>query len=250
MPFAETVDQEVLESATRRFLDEHYPVDRVRVLAGAATAFEPALWAQAAQLGWTSLLAPEEAGGGSVSENGLADLIVVASQFGRHAAPGPLFGSNAVAAALGRWGSVAQQAGPLKELLAGDAPGAWAHESVRQVRDTRNPGGVTATTAGGTVVLNGSAGKVEGAADAAYLLLTAGDVTSRSQYLLRLPAANVEIVPLRGLDLSRRYQSVTLHDVALPVDAMVGDSGAADDHDAQLLDLVAGDGPRRDRWGR
>ena len=61
---------------------------RVRALAAEASTFEPARWREAAQLGWTTLLVPEAAGGGSISGNGLADLLIVASGFGRHAAPG------------------------------------------------------------------------------------------------------------------------------------------------------------------
>src|SRR5579864_5902189 len=129
--FAETEDQELFESGTRRFLEAHYPVARVRALAGAGSAFDPALWRQAAQLGWTALLAPDDVGGGSISGNGLAELLIVAYQFGRHAAPGPLLGTNAVAAALGQWGTPEHRAGPLKEILAGDAVAAWAHASTR-----------------------------------------------------------------------------------------------------------------------
>src|SRR5687767_11639226 len=103
--FVETPDQEVFESSTRRFLETHYPIERVRELANAPTTFDPARWREAAELGWTTLLVPEDAGGGSISGNGLADLLIVASLFGQHAAPGPLFGTNLVAAALGWWGS-------------------------------------------------------------------------------------------------------------------------------------------------
>jgi alkylation response protein AidB-like acyl-CoA dehydrogenase len=70
--FAETEDQELFERATARFLETHYPMTRVRALAAERSTFEPARWREAAQLGWTTLLVPEAAGGGSISGNGLA----------------------------------------------------------------------------------------------------------------------------------------------------------------------------------
>ena len=69
---------------------------------------------------------PEDAGGGSVSGNGVLDLVLVAYEFGLHAAPGPLGPTNVVAAALGRWGSDDQQPGPLAGLLSGEQVAAWA----------------------------------------------------------------------------------------------------------------------------
>jgi alkylation response protein AidB-like acyl-CoA dehydrogenase len=225
--FAETEDQELFERATARFLETHYPMARVRELAGEASTFEPERWREAAQLGWTTLLVPETAGGGSISGNGLADLLVVASWFGRHAAPGPLLGTNAVGAALGWWGSPEQQSGPLAELVAGDAVAAWAQRTV------------AATESGDTVVVHGRVGAVEYAADSAYLLVAADEAAGRSQFLVPLDAPGVERAPLRSLDLTRRFDDVTLSDVAVPADARVGPPGAADEQDAHLLDVVA-----------
>jgi alkylation response protein AidB-like acyl-CoA dehydrogenase len=236
--FAETEDQQLFEGATRRFLEAHHPVGQARALAAGETSFDPACWRDAAQLGWSTLLVPEGAGGGSISGNGLADLLIVAFEFGQHAAPGPLFGTNAVAAALGQWGSSEQQAGPLKELLTGDAVAAWAHTSAGGPLGTRRPS-VAATPAAGTVVLDGRAGNVEGAAGARYLLVTAGHPAGRTQYLVPLDAPGVQLSPLRGVDLARRFSEVSLRDVVLPAGAQVGAHGAADEHDAHLLDVIA-----------
>ena len=54
-------------------------------------SFDPAWWQRAAELGWTGLLVPEELGGGSVSDSGVADLAMVAEQLGKTVAPGPLY---------------------------------------------------------------------------------------------------------------------------------------------------------------
>lgn len=230
--FAQTPDQQLFEQATAGFLEAHYPVARVRALAESESTFEPAVWQDAAQLGWTTLLAGQDASGGSISGNGLADMLIVAFQFGRHAAPGPLLGTNVVAAALGRWGSADQRDGPLAELIAGDAVAAWAHVAAGGPR-------VTSALSGGNVALSGRAGTVESAADARYLLLTADEPAGRTQYLVPLAAPGVELTPLRGIDLTRRFHDVVLHDVALPPGSRVGEPGSGGEHDACLLDLAA-----------
>ena len=61
-------------STARAFLDKHASLDQVRALHGQDVSFDPEWWARAAELGWTSLLVPEELGGGSVSGDGVRDL--------------------------------------------------------------------------------------------------------------------------------------------------------------------------------
>ena len=60
----------------------------------------PGLLATRRRAGWTSLLVREEHGGGTISGAGLVDLSLVAYEFGRHAAPGPLLATNVVASTL------------------------------------------------------------------------------------------------------------------------------------------------------
>jgi alkylation response protein AidB-like acyl-CoA dehydrogenase len=238
MMFAGTTDQELLESSTRRFLEANHPVRRSRELAGEEATFDAALWRETAALGWTSLLVPEDAGGGSISGNGLADLLVVCSLFGQHAAPGPLLGTNVVAAALGRWGSADQQGGPLAELLSGDAVAAWGHSSTAAA-PTRSASPVVATASGDGLVLSGRVRNVEGAADADGLLVSADGPGGRTQYLVPLAASGVELSALRGVDLTRRYHDVDLRDVRVPGGAALGPPGTADERDAELADLLA-----------
>lgn len=236
--FAETEDQQLLESAARRFLGSNHSVEKVRALAGAPSAFEPSLWKEAAQLGWTALLAPEAAGGGSISDNGLSDLLIVAYQLGQHAAPAPLLGVNAVVCALGRWGSPEQRKGPLAELIAGNAVAAWAHPTLDAAPAQRRSR-VSATAARDSVVLRGRATQVESAADAKLLLVSADEPAGRSHFLVPLDCSGVERKPLHGVDPTQRFGDVELHDVVLPDSARVGAPGAAEAHDAALFDVAA-----------
>ncbi|HXY28198.1 MAG TPA: acyl-CoA dehydrogenase family protein, partial [Acidimicrobiales bacterium] len=93
-------DQEFFRQTTERFLSEQVPPDALRALRDDPAGFDAAYWRQGAELGWTSLLVDEEHGGGTISGAGLEDLSLVAYEFGRHAAPGPLVSTNVVAAAL------------------------------------------------------------------------------------------------------------------------------------------------------
>src|SRR5579871_4920693 len=119
-----TPDQEFFRETTARFLDEHAPVAEVRRRRDDPAGFDPDYWRRGADLGWTSLLVGEAAGGGTISGQGLIDLTLVAAEFGRHAAPGPLVPTNVVAAALNE---TAAHSGVLAELLAGTAVATWCY---------------------------------------------------------------------------------------------------------------------------
>ena len=75
-------------STTQSFLEKEASLSRLRELHAAGTSFEADWWRRAAELGWTSLLVPEELGGGSVSGDGVADLALVAELVGKTVAPG------------------------------------------------------------------------------------------------------------------------------------------------------------------
>src|SRR5215472_1345266 len=105
-----TSDQEFFAETTRKYLDDKASPTDLRQLRFDPIGYTPDFWRQGAELGWTSLLVSEEDGGGSISGRGVADLALVAHEFGRHAAPGPLIATNVVAAALSRSGSAEQKA--------------------------------------------------------------------------------------------------------------------------------------------
>ncbi len=76
-------------STTQAFLEKEASLSHVRGLHDSDVSFEHDWWQRAAELGWASLLVPEELGGGSVSGDGVADLALVAEQTGHTVAPGP-----------------------------------------------------------------------------------------------------------------------------------------------------------------
>ena len=112
-------------------------MERVRELADEATTFDAGVWREGGRAGLDDA-ARARGGRRRVDQRQRPRRPARRGPpFGRHAAPGPLLGTNVVAAALGRWGSPAQQAGPLAELVAGDAVAAWAHAVDRSARRRR-----------------------------------------------------------------------------------------------------------------
>jgi alkylation response protein AidB-like acyl-CoA dehydrogenase len=235
--FTRTEDQQLFEHTTRRFLESECPLDTIRDLAAHPVGYEAAFWQRGAELGWTSLVVPAEAGGGSVSGEGVRDLSLVAHQFGLHAAPGPLLGSNVVAAAIGRWGSPEQQAGPLEELLDGRAVGAWAlaeaphHETLGRV-DMR------ATAAADGFRLDGVKSPVEAGTNTTYILVTARTEPGLSQFLVPMGTPGLRVTPLHSLDMTKRFVRLEFEQVVLPPSSLIGDVGQAAASAAWLTDLA------------
>ena len=211
-----TEEQAFFVDTTRRFLDSECGIPAVRNLADDPLGYDPAVWARGAELGWTSLLVPEADGGGSFSDHGLLDLVLVAEEMGRVVAPGPLVPVNVVAGALGRVGSPEQKADVLPGLLSGERVAAWC--------GARPVGG---RPDGDGFVLSGTCAPVEAGARADHLLVAVEHDGALSQVLVPAGAAGVTVTPLSGLDLVRRFAEVRFDDVAVPAGAVVGPVGDA-----------------------
>src|SRR5277367_6612419 len=100
MDFGFGQDQELLRSTTRRFLTEHQSLTEVRRSLEEPDLFDEAIWRRGAELGWTAMLVPTEYEGGSVTDQPLVDLIVLAEELGRELNPGPFVPCNVVADAV------------------------------------------------------------------------------------------------------------------------------------------------------
>jgi alkylation response protein AidB-like acyl-CoA dehydrogenase len=211
-----TEEQAFFVDTTRRFLEAECGIPAVRHLADDPRGYDPKVWVQGAQLGWTSLLVPEADGGGSFSEHGVLDLVLVAEEMGRVVAPGPLGPVNVVAGALGRVGSPEQKAEVLPGLLSGERVAAWC--------GARPVGG---RPDGGGFVLAGTCGPVEAGAQADHLLVAVEHGGALSQVLVPAGSAGLTVTPMSGLDLVRRFAEVRFDDVAVPADAVVGPVGGA-----------------------
>src|SRR6476660_8508501 len=117
-------EQMLFGSTAQAFLEKEASLGRVRKLHAEDVAFEVDWWRRAAELGWTSLLVPEELGGGSVSGDGVADLALVAELAGRTVAPGPLHPVSTVLAGLVE--APENHEGTIEALVSGEIVASWA----------------------------------------------------------------------------------------------------------------------------
>jgi alkylation response protein AidB-like acyl-CoA dehydrogenase len=227
-----TPDQDFLRQTTAKFLSNEAPVAEVRRLRDDPGGFDRKYWQRGADLGWTSLLVSEEKGGGSVSGRGLVDLTLIAHEFGRHAAPGPLIPGNLVASALSSAAGTHDEV--LAELMAGTAVAAWCWE---EPVGAGRFGDVTveARVDGQHIVLDGIKRPVEAAAQADYLLVTGRTNDGLTQVLLPVGTAGVSVRPMRTVDLTRRCAVVSFEEARVPLDAVVGEVGEAADQVEQQL---------------
>ncbi len=231
-------DQEFFHETTARYLDESVPPSRVRELRDDPTGFDRGYWKQGAELGWTSLLVDEEHGGGTISGEGLVDLGLIAYEFGRHAAPGPLVSCNVVAAALSRHGAPGVAADLLLGLLSGDSVASWCAPDIESGVGWRSP--VSIRLDGDELVVDGHARPVESAMDADVLLVTGQGDGGATQVLVPATAAGVTVGRLGTVDLTRRYGTVRFDGVRVPAAAVVGTpAGAGADVERQLLVATA-----------
>jgi alkylation response protein AidB-like acyl-CoA dehydrogenase len=171
------------------------------------------------------MLVPEHLGGGSVSGNGLIDLTIVADAFGGHVAAGPLLPANVVAAAIALAGTDQQREAFLPGLLAGETIAAWSVGPPDA--DGTVSAGIVARRDGEDLVLSGSQAPVEAAAQADLLLVTARGDDGPTQVLLPIDQPGLAVTPLESLDLTRRFATIQLDDVRVPVAAALGVPGRA-----------------------
>jgi alkylation response protein AidB-like acyl-CoA dehydrogenase len=233
-----TEDQELFRETTAKFLERTSPLATVREWAEKEpNGFPASYWKQGAELGWTSLLVAEDHGGGSVSGHGLLDLALVAEEMGRWVSPGPLVPTNVVAAALSEFGTDAQRDAYLPQLLSGDAVATWC---LGEPRRSGLPTAITleATRKAGGFVLSGKKGAAEAAGEAESFLVAALVDGAPTQFLVAADTPGVSVARAEGIDLVRRYATVSFDDVTLPPEAVLGEVGGAGAQIETLFELA------------
>jgi alkylation response protein AidB-like acyl-CoA dehydrogenase len=164
------------------------------------------------------------------------DLALVAYEFGRHAAPGPLVATNVVASALSTHDA---HADVVASLLSGEGIATWCFPEPGQAPGGWRPA-VEVDRDGATLVVRGEARPVESAVQAGQFLVTARDGNRTTQVLVPASADGVSVAPMQTVDLTRRFGAVTFHDVRLSTEALVGEAGEArSDVEHQLRQALA-----------
>lgn len=231
-----TSDQELLRDTTARFLSDSVPLAQQRKDRNHPAGFDAGWWKSGAELGWTMLLVDEADGGGSVSGRGAVDLALIAYEFGRHAAPGPLVDCNLVAAALSGQAGDMQRAA-LGEILAGTAIASpcLGFAPWQRIDDA----GITIRRDGADLVIDGEVRPVGSGLQAQWLLVTGRSESGTSQVLVPADSPGIERRGLKGIDVSRRFAAVRFNGVRVPATALVGDYAGAAQQAAQQVQQAA-----------
>jgi alkylation response protein AidB-like acyl-CoA dehydrogenase len=206
-------------TTTQSFLDKEASLVRLRELHAAGISFDVDWWRRAAELGWASLVVPEQLGGGSVSGDGVADLALVAELAGKTVAPGPLHPVSTVLAGLVEAPENHQDT--IESLVCGEIVAAWAVYEPGKPWSPRRAA-VTATSTAAGYRIDGVKDRVEAGADSAVLLVTAQAANGLQQFLVPTDLPGVRVEPQRSIDMVKRYARVYFDGVELDAAARVG----------------------------
>jgi alkylation response protein AidB-like acyl-CoA dehydrogenase len=237
MNFGFNEEQELLRSTARKFFENECPSAAVRALMDSAEAMTPELWTKLAEQGWLGLIYPEAYDGMGL---GLVDLVVLMEEMGRAVVPGPYFSAVLLGGqAILEAGSEAQKKEWLPQIAAGAkrVSLAWLEPSA-----TLGADGVTlaAVPKGGGFALSGTKLFVPDAHTADALVVAArsaaGGEKGISLFLVPRGAGGLDVKLLPTMDQTRKLCEVTLHDVAVGRDALLGEAGSGWTPLARVLD--------------
>lgn len=211
-----TSEQEMFRETVRKFVSKETSLEHHRELADNPDGFDREWWRQGAQLGFTSMLVTEDQGGGSLSGEGLMDLVIVAEELGRLVSPGPFVPTNVVTATVSKYGTEAQIAEHLEGLLSGETVATWCRGRAGEVEAKPH--------CNGGFTLTGTLDGVEAVVQADLLLVTARTPGGDVQLLVPADSPRCVRTPMVSLDMVRRFGSVSFDEVEVGSDALVAGS--------------------------
>jgi alkylation response protein AidB-like acyl-CoA dehydrogenase len=233
-----TEEQSLLRDAARTWTQEKSPVSAFRKVRDAAPplAYDPAVFAEMAQMGWTGVIIPEEYGG---SDFGWLSLGLILEETGRTLTASPILASAAAAGALLLGGTATQKETWLPKIASGEVVGALAvdegpHHAPAKVATTAKKSGAGWTLDGAkTFVLEGmAAGLLVVSARTAG---KAGDEDGISLFLVPADAKGVTRQALKLAD-SRGAANVAFAGVELGAEALLGEAGKGSPLLEKILD--------------
>ena len=229
MNFGFNEEQELLRSTARKFFDNECSSETVRKLMESPEGMTPDLWKKLAEQGWLGLIVPDEHGGMGL---GIVDLVVLMEEMGRAVVPGPFFSTVLLGGlAILEGGTETQKKAWLPKLASGDARATLAWMEPTADLGAR---GITlpATAKGSGHVLNGTKLFVQDGHTADVLVVAARTATGKtaeegiSLFLVPKGSPGLTVTLLPTMDQTRKLCEVTLKDVVVGPDALMGSAGS------------------------
>jgi alkylation response protein AidB-like acyl-CoA dehydrogenase len=225
MNFGFSEEQELLRATARKFFDNECTSTFVRARMAEPAGVTDEFWTKLAEQGWLGLVYPEEHGGSGL---GFVDLTVLMEEMGRASMPGPFLSTVMLGGlAILEAGSAAQKKEWLPRVAGGQAKLAlaWTEPSARW-----DAAGITvaARESGDRFTLSGTKLFVLDAHLAETLVVAArtreGGRPEDGVTLFLVPrdARGLEVKLLPTMDQTRKLCEVTLNDVRVGGDAVLG----------------------------
>lgn len=241
MPMILNEEQTMLKDSAKDFCTNSAPISQLRELRDQdnADGFDRATWGSMVELGWAAIPWPEEHGGLAFGYKGLG---VVTEETGRTLAASPLYASIWVGGTIiNLGGSAAQKASLLTKVATGELLLALALEEGHR----HQPYNIATVARGhdSGYALNGNKTFVLDGHVADQLIVaarTSGESGSRegiSLFLVPRDADGVSVTRTKMAD-SRNAANISLNDVAVAADALIGEVGQGADVLDQALDIA------------
>ena len=225
--FGYHAEEDLLRTEARKFFKKR--CDELTLMKLVAADHEPhrapeslwdrQAWGKMAELGWTTLAVPEDAGGLGMSAVAVATLV---EEAGRAAFPSPLVASINATYALSACGTEGGRSalgkiaeGKTATLAITDRKGSW------EFADSD----VTVAISGDTSTLNGTAWFVQDARKADLLVVSARSAHGIGLYVVPVDAPGVAIVPDSIVDLTRDQAHVTFTGVEVGAAQVAAEPG-------------------------
>jgi alkylation response protein AidB-like acyl-CoA dehydrogenase len=228
MDFGFSQEQELLRATARKFFDNECPSEFVRARMAEPAGVTDEFWAKLAEQGWLGLVYPETYGGSGL---GVVDLTVLMEEMGRVVMPGPFAATVMLGGlAIREAGSEAQQEAWLPRIAAGEAKATLAFTEPNARTDAA---AVTlpARRRGAGWSLAGTKLFVPDAHLADVLVVTARTAEAATAeegvtlFLVPRGTSGLDVTLLPTMDQTRKLCEVTLRDVRVGADAVLGAVG-------------------------
>jgi alkylation response protein AidB-like acyl-CoA dehydrogenase len=234
-----TEEQSMLRDAAKTWTQEKSPVSAFRKMrdSGQPLAYDPAVFSEMAEMGWTGVIIPEEYGG---SDFGYLSLGLVLEELGRTLTASPLLSTAlAAASALILGGTSAQKEAWLPKLATGETVGTLAIEE--GAHHAPEKVALAATKSGAGYSLSGTKTFVLEGMAAGLLIVSArtsgkpGDKDGITLFLVAGDAKGVSRKQLKLAD-SRGAAVITFDKAEVGADAVLGEAGKGWDLLEKVLD--------------
>lgn len=240
-------EQQMLKDMAAEWVRDRMPITALRSLydhggggRSDAIGYDPECWAEMAAMGWTGIIVPEAHGG---SDFGYQSLGLILEELGRTLAASPLLSSALGAVtALRLGGDAVQQERWLPGLADGSAIGTIAFEEGAHFAPERIA--TSATLSGDQWIVNGQKYPVHDGMAANIFIVSArtsdqpGDRDGLTLFVIDADTAGLTRDPLDQID-ARRPAALTLKDVTIASDRVLGEVGKGADLIDAIIDRAA-----------